>query len=84
VYKRQLFHHDFGVCDRYAGGMQAAAAVRCPVSFIVGEYDQMTSPKLTREIATALNAQVHHVPAGHALMQEVPESVLTLLRKALG
>jgi pimeloyl-ACP methyl ester carboxylesterase len=79
-----LFHHDFGVCDRYAGGMQAAAAVRCPVSFIVGEYDQMTSPKLTREIAAALHAQVHHLPAGHALMQEAPESVLTLLRAALG
>ena len=79
-----LFHHDFGVCDRYAGGMQAAARVRCPVNFIVGEHDQMTHPKLTREIAAALNAQVQHVPAGHALMQEAPDAVLALLRGALG
>jgi pimeloyl-ACP methyl ester carboxylesterase len=78
-----LFHHDFGVCDRYANGMQAAALVRCPVSLIVGEHDQMTSPKQTREIAGALNAQVHRVPAGHAMMSEAPDAVLALLRSAL-
>jgi len=78
-----LFHHDFGVCDRYAGGMQAAARVRCPVSLIVGAHDQMTHPKLTREIAAATAAQVHSVPAGHAMMQEAPDAVLALLRKAL-
>jgi pimeloyl-ACP methyl ester carboxylesterase len=78
-----LFHHDFGVCDRYAGGMQAAAQVRCPVTLIVGEHDQMTSPKLTREIALALKAQVHRVPAGHSMMSEAPDAVLALLRSAL-
>jgi pimeloyl-ACP methyl ester carboxylesterase len=78
-----LFHHDFSVCDRYANGMQAAALVRCPVSLIVGEHDQMTSPKLTREIALALKAQVHRVPAGHAMMSEAPDAVLALLRSAL-
>jgi pimeloyl-ACP methyl ester carboxylesterase len=78
-----LFHHDFGVCDRYAGGMQAAARVRCPVSLIVGAHDQMTHPKLTREIAATMAAQVHSVQAGHAMMQEAPDAVLALLRKAL-
>jgi pimeloyl-ACP methyl ester carboxylesterase len=78
-----LFHHDFSVCDRYANGMQAAALVRCPVSLIVGEHDQMTSPKLTREIALALKAQVHRVPAGHSMMSEAPDAVLALLRSAL-
>jgi pimeloyl-ACP methyl ester carboxylesterase len=79
-----LFHHDFSVCDRYAGGMQAASRVRCPVSVVLGEHDQMTSPKLAREIAKALNAQVHSLPAGHALMQEAPEDLLAVLRAALG
>jgi pimeloyl-ACP methyl ester carboxylesterase len=78
-----LFHHDFGVCDRYAGGMEAAAKVQCPVSMVLGERDQMTSPRQTREIAAALKARVHHVAAGHALMTEAPDAVLAALRQAL-
>ncbi|HEY9066852.1 MAG TPA: alpha/beta fold hydrolase, partial [Burkholderiaceae bacterium] len=35
-----LFHHDFGVCDRYAGGLDAAARVRCPATLVVGARDQ--------------------------------------------
>jgi pimeloyl-ACP methyl ester carboxylesterase len=78
-----LFLHDFGVCDRYAHGLEAAAQVRCPVTFILGERDQMTTPKATREIAAALKAQVLTLPGGHSLMQEVPEAVLNALRAAL-
>ena len=78
-----LFHHDFSVCDRYANGMQAAARVQCPVSVVLGERDQMTNPRLTRDIASALKAQVHSLPAGHALMQAAPEALLALLRGAL-
>ena len=79
-----LFHHDFGVCDRYAGGLDAAAKVRCRASLILGERDQMTSPKQARAIAQALNATLHSVPAGHALMAEAPDAVLAALRSALG
>ena len=78
-----LFHHDFSVCDRYAGGHEAAAKVRCPASLILGAHDQMTSPKQAREIARALNARIHSVPAGHALMAEAPDAVLAALRTAL-
>jgi pimeloyl-ACP methyl ester carboxylesterase len=78
-----LFAHDFSVCDRYAHGLEAAALVRCPVTFILGERDQMTTPKTTREIAAALKAQVVTLPAGHALMAEVPDGVLAALRAAL-
>ncbi|HEY1092574.1 MAG TPA: alpha/beta fold hydrolase, partial [Burkholderiaceae bacterium] len=46
-----LFEHDFRVCDAYAGGLQAAARVRCPTTLILGERDQMTSPKQSGEIA---------------------------------
>lgn len=78
-----LFHHDFGVCDRYAGGFEAAAKVQCRVVMILGERDQMTVPKQSREIARALNAQVHTLAAGHALMTEAPDAILLALREAL-
>jgi len=78
-----LFHHDFSVCDRYATGLQAASAVQCAVSFILGEHDQMTTPKAARELATALMANVTLLPCGHALMQERPDEVLAALRTAL-
>lgn len=78
-----LFHHDFGVCNRYSHGLEAARMVRCPVSFILGERDQMTSPKATREIAAALSARVLTLPGGHSLMQESPDAVLNALRLCL-
>ena len=78
-----LFHHDFGVCNAYAGGLQAAAQVRCASHLVLGERDQMTAPKQAREIGQALRATVHTVPAGHALMAEAPDAVLAALRKAL-
>lgn len=79
-----LFHHDFGVCNAYAGGIEAAGQVPCPSHLILGERDQMTTPKQAREIAQALKAQVHTVPAGHTLMAEAPEATLAALRLALG
>jgi len=78
-----LFEHDFRVCDRYAGGLEAAARVRCPASLVLGERDQMTSPKATREIASALRARVTKLPGGHSLMFEVPDALLAALRSAL-
>jgi len=78
-----LFEHDFGVCDRYANGLQAAAAVRCPVTLLLGGRDQMTTPKNTREIAAALKAEVVTLAAGHSLMAEAPDGVLGALRGAL-
>jgi pimeloyl-ACP methyl ester carboxylesterase len=79
-----LFHHDFAVCDAYAGGLEAAAAVRCPASLILGEHDQMTAAKEARGLAEALRARVHTVNAGHALMAEAPDAVLAALRAAFG
>jgi pimeloyl-ACP methyl ester carboxylesterase len=79
-----LFVHDFEVCDRYARGLEAAAQVRCPAHLVLGDFDQMTSPKATRELATTLKAQVARVPAGHNLMGEAPDAVLKALKQALG
>jgi len=78
-----LFEHDFRLCDAYADGTAAMAKVRCPTTLIVGERDQMTPPKATKELAAALQARVVHVPTGHHLMAEAPDAVLAALRGAL-
>lgn len=78
-----LFHHEFSTCDRYRGGEAAAAQVRCPVHFVLGEHDQMTWPKAARTLASSLKAQVHVVNAGHNLMTEAPDATLAALRVAL-
>jgi pimeloyl-ACP methyl ester carboxylesterase len=79
-----LFEHDFRLCDAYAGGATAMAKVKCPTTLIVGERDQMTPPKATRELVTALKAEVVTVASGHHLMAEAPDAVLAGLRRALG
>ncbi|MEO7852886.1 MAG: alpha/beta hydrolase [Rubrivivax sp.] len=79
-----LFHHDFSLCDRYAGGADAMTRVQCPTTLVVGEHDQMTPPKATRELAKALKATVRTVPAGHNMTAEAPDAVLAALRGALG
>lgn len=78
-----LFENDFQVCDRYAGGEAAAARVACPVHFVLGTLDQMTSPKQNAVLGALLKPRVHAVAAGHALMAEAPDAVLAALRDAL-
>lgn len=78
-----LFLNDFRLCDRYANGMQAAAKVTCPVTFVLAERDQMTNPKAAQELAQALKAKVVTLPGGHALMQEAPDALLNAVRSAL-
>jgi pimeloyl-ACP methyl ester carboxylesterase len=78
-----LFHHDFSVCNNYEGGSLAAKSVRCPATLILGNADQMTQPKQAREIALALKATVYELDAGHSLMTEAPERLLSVLRTVL-
>jgi pimeloyl-ACP methyl ester carboxylesterase len=78
-----LFHHDFDVCNRYAGGMDAAARVRCPVTLVLGSEDQMTPPRATRDITAALSARVVSVRSGHHQLAEAPDATLAALRAAL-
>lgn len=78
-----LFLHDFTVCDRYAAAARAAERVHCPVQLLLGEKDQMTSPKATAELVRLLKADVRHLPAGHNLMAEAPDGVLNALKAFL-
>jgi pimeloyl-ACP methyl ester carboxylesterase len=81
---RNLFEHDFRVCDAYAGGLEAAARVSCPVTLILGTQDQMTPPKVTKDIAAALRARVVMLDSGHHLMAEQPDGMLAAVRGAVG
>jgi len=78
-----LFHTDFAACNAYAHGLQAAGQVSCPSHLVLAQFDRMTPTKAAQELARALKATVHTVPAGHFLMQECPDGVLSALRKAL-
>ena len=78
-----LFLNDFEVCNRYDHALAAAALVTCPCTLILGERDQMTGPKHAAGIAAALLARTVVLPAGHALMTEVPDALLAALREAL-
>jgi pimeloyl-ACP methyl ester carboxylesterase len=79
-----LFLNDFEVCNRYAGGLQAAGQVHCPASLVLGRNDQMTLPKHGLEIARALKAGTITLEAGHHLMAEAPDALLAALRGCLG
>jgi pimeloyl-ACP methyl ester carboxylesterase len=60
---------DFIACNRYATGLETAAALQCPVLFVLGSSDAMTPPRA----AKAMIVTLPH--AGHALMSEDPDGV---------
>ncbi len=68
-------------CHEYAGGEAAAARLRCPVLFVLGQRDQMTAPKSGLAFAQQVpGAQVVRIaPSGHSLMAESPDAVLDAL-----
>jgi pimeloyl-ACP methyl ester carboxylesterase len=78
-----VFLHDFDTCNRYAGGLEAAARVSCPAALILGRADQMTPPRAARDIVAALKARVFDVAAGHLQPAEAPDATLAALRAAL-
>ena len=76
-----LLAHDLRLCDAYAGGLEVAARVTCPVQFILGEQDRMTPPRKAQALADALRATVHTLPCGHALMSEAAAKVAEILKE---
>lgn len=79
-----LFLTDFGVCDAYAGGLEAAARLRCPALVVSGTRDQMTPPRAAAALAAAARATSTRLPCGHAVMQESPEALQRLLADFIG
>ena len=78
-----LFFADFTACDAYAGLEDAARKVACPVTLVLGERDQMTSPQSVAPIVAALKPRVVTLPVGHNLMAESPDGVLNAINEAL-
>lgn len=74
---------DFAACNAYAGGLEAARALRCPALFVLGAQDQMTPPKAAQAlVAACTDARVVTLEGcGHAAMAERPDAVLAALRE---
>jgi pimeloyl-ACP methyl ester carboxylesterase len=82
---RQLLYVDLAACNAYAGGLDAAARVRCPVLFVTGERDKMTPPRSLTVLAAALgNGKIVDVEAGHAMMAEQGAAVQQALAEFAG
>ena len=77
-----VLYNDLKACADYANGLDAAAAVTCPVLVIMGARDVMAPPKGAQALLAALpRATVVTLPdTGHALMAEQPDAVLDALR----
>lgn len=80
-----VLHADFVACNGYAGGLDAAAKVSCPVLLVLGKRDQMTPMSAAKEFAAKLKnvTTVALDGTGHALMAEKPDAVLDALREFL-
>lgn len=75
---------DLAACDRFASGAEMAAAVRCPVTLILGAADKMTPAKAGRALAARIaDARVVELPeTGHMMMVEAPAATARALLDA--
>ncbi|MBC7803908.1 MAG: alpha/beta hydrolase [Candidatus Parcubacteria bacterium] len=76
-----VLHADLAACNSYAGGLEAAARVQCPVLLVLGARDMMTPPRgavdLTKALADSKTVTVG--ASGHSLMAEAPDATLDAL-----
>jgi pimeloyl-ACP methyl ester carboxylesterase len=76
---------DFRACMGYDRAEEAAAAVSCPATVLIGEDDKMTPAKSGRAVAAALGSPtVVELPAtGHTMMTEHPDAVRRAILEAV-
>jgi len=81
-----VLYTDLAACNGYAGGMEAAAKLKCPVLFVLGARDMMTPPRAAQDLVKAIaGAQVATASlSGHSLMAEAPDATLDALIAFLG
>jgi pimeloyl-ACP methyl ester carboxylesterase len=81
--RENVFHLGFSACNDYLQGFEALAqwnAAQAATLFIVGKYDQMTTPKAAQALINAAPlAKVLMVDAGHQIMSEAPDATLAAL-----
>ena len=83
-----VFHTGFNACNSYDQGLQAMAAVTCPVLMVLGEADQMTLPKNAQPLIaqakeSGVSLQVVTIPHGHHQMTESPDETLDAIKRFL-
>ena len=80
-----VLHTDLLACQRYARGLDAAAAVRCPVLLVLGARDLMAPARNAKPLQAALRRSrtVLLPDTGHAMMTEQPDALLDALRDFL-
>jgi len=81
-----VLHADLSACNAYAGGLQAAAKVKCPALFVLGRRDVMTPPKAAADLAQTIagSRTVTIGTSGHSLMAEAPDATLDALIEFVG
>jgi pimeloyl-ACP methyl ester carboxylesterase len=81
-----VLHCDLAACHRYADGLAAARAIRCPVLMLFGQRDLMVPPNNAGPLIDALpDKRVVTLPeCGHSMMAEAPDIVLDTLREFIG
>ena len=78
-----VLYNDLNACNAYQGALAAAAQVKVPTTFILGERDMMTPAKAGKTLAAATpNARtVVLAGAGHMMMVEQPDELLAALQQ---
>lgn len=76
-----VLYNDLTACNTYAHGLEAAAALSCPVLIVSGSKDMMTHPRAAAKLAATLKdvRTVSIEGAGH-IISEQPDAVLDALR----
>ena len=76
-----VLHADLVACNSYAGGMDAAAKLTCPVQFVLGARDMMTPPRGAEDLIQKIekSKSVRIAISGHSLMAEAPDATLDAL-----
>jgi pimeloyl-ACP methyl ester carboxylesterase len=77
-----VLFNDLTACNSYQGALAAAAQIKVPTTFILGERDLMTPAKAGKTLAAALpnSRMVVLRGAGHMMMAEQPDELLAALR----
>src|ERR1700736_5523475 len=78
-----VLFNDLNACNAYQGALAAAAQVKVPTTFILGERDMMTPAKAGKTLAAATpnSRTVVLSGAGHMMMAEAPDELLAALQQ---
>ncbi|MCH8505203.1 MAG: alpha/beta hydrolase [Ectothiorhodospiraceae bacterium] len=74
-----VIHTDLSACNAYQGGLDSAAAIRCPVCLVIGEQDMMTPRRATEKLAGVIKAPQQRrrlQGCGHMTPLERPNELL--------